>query len=113
MIRAGDCSQAAHRTPPLTRIGQSTPGPNLLCSPRLNELLDRAKGEYDMVILDTPPVLQMNSARVLGRMTDAVIMAARAAQSTRDLAAAARRLSQGRIRVLGTILNDWKFRGVG
>jgi capsular exopolysaccharide synthesis family protein len=81
---------------------------NLLYSPRLNELLSRAKKEYDMVLLDTPPMLQMTDARVLGRMTDAVILVARAEQTTRDaLIAATQRLAEDRIRVLGTILNDW------
>ena len=61
-----------------------------------------------MVLIDTPPMLQMTDARVLGRMTDAVIMVARAEQTTRDaLIAATKRLSEDRIRVLGTILNDW------
>jgi receptor protein-tyrosine kinase len=81
---------------------------NLLYSPRLTELLSRAKTEYDMVLLDTPPMLQMTDARVLGRMTDAVILVARAEQTTRDaLIAATQRLSEDRIRVLGTILNNW------
>jgi receptor protein-tyrosine kinase len=81
---------------------------NLLYSPRLTELLSRAKMEYDMVLLDTPPMLQMTDARVLGRMTDAVILVARAEQTTRDaLVAATQRLAEDRIRVLGTILNDW------
>jgi Mrp family chromosome partitioning ATPase len=81
---------------------------NLRYSPRLTELLARAKREYDMVLLYTPPMLQMTDARVLGRMTDAVIMIARSEQTTRDaLLAATKRLSEDRIRVLGTILNDW------
>jgi capsular exopolysaccharide synthesis family protein len=81
---------------------------NLLYSPRLTELLAKAKAEYDMVLLDTPPMLQMTDARVLGRMTDAVILVARAEQTTRDaLVAATQRLAEDRIRVLGTILNDW------
>jgi capsular exopolysaccharide synthesis family protein len=81
---------------------------NLLYSPRLTELLASAKKAYDMVLLDTPPMLQMTDARVLGRMTDAVILVARAEQTTRDaLTAATQRLSEDRIQVLGTILNDW------
>jgi capsular exopolysaccharide synthesis family protein len=81
---------------------------NLLYSPRLTELLSAAKMQYDMVLLDTPPMLQMTDARVLGRLTDAVILVARAEQTTRDaLVAATQRLSEDRIRVLGTILNDW------
>ena len=81
---------------------------NLLYSPRLTELLSKAKREYDMVLIDTPPMLQMTDARVLGRMVDAVIMVARAEQTTRDaLVAATKRFGEDRIRVLGTILNDW------
>jgi Mrp family chromosome partitioning ATPase len=61
-----------------------------------------------MVLLDTPPMLQMTDARVVGRMMDAVILVARAEQTTRDaLMAATKRLAEDRIRVLGTILNDW------
>jgi receptor protein-tyrosine kinase len=81
---------------------------NLLYSPRITDLLDRAKKEYDMVLIDTPPMLQMTDARILGRMTDAVILVARVEQTTRDaLLAATQRLSEDRIQVLGTILNNW------
>jgi capsular exopolysaccharide synthesis family protein len=81
---------------------------NLLYSPRLTELLPRLKREYDMVLIDTPPALQMTDARVLGRMVDAVILVARAGQTTRDaLVAASKRFGEDRIRVIGTILNDW------
>jgi capsular exopolysaccharide synthesis family protein len=81
---------------------------NLMYSPRLTELLTLVKKEYDMVLIDTPPMLQMTDARVLGRITDAVILVARAEQTTRDaLIAATKRLGEDRIRVLGTILNNW------
>lgn len=81
---------------------------NLLYSPRLTELLAKVKREYDMVLIDTPPMLQMTDARVLGRMVDAAIIVARAERTTRDaLIAATKRFGEDRIRVLGTILNDW------
>jgi Mrp family chromosome partitioning ATPase len=52
--------------------------------------------------------LQMTDARVLGRMVDAAILVTRAKQTTRDaLVAATKRFAEDRIRVLGTILNDW------
>ena len=61
-----------------------------------------------MVIIDTPPMLQMPDARVLGRLADAVILVTRAGQTTRDAAmAASQRFAEDRTRVLGTILNDW------
>ena len=81
---------------------------NLLYSPRLTELLSRVKREYDMVLIDTPPMLQMTDARVLGRMVDAAILVAKAEHTTRDaLVAATKRFGEDRIRVLGTILNNW------
>jgi len=80
----------------------------LLYSPNLPELLAKLKREYDMVLIDTPPMLQMTDARVIGRLTDAVILVARAEQTTRDaIVAASQRFSEDRIRVLGTILNGW------
>jgi Mrp family chromosome partitioning ATPase len=61
-----------------------------------------------MVIIDTPPMLQMPDARVLGRLADAVILVTRAGHTTRDAAIAANQhFAKDRTRVLGTILNDW------
>jgi capsular exopolysaccharide synthesis family protein len=81
---------------------------NLLYSPNTSELLTRLRKQYDMVLIDTPPMLQMTDARVIGRLSDAVVLVARSEQTTRDaLVAAARRFSEDRIRVLGTIFNDW------
>jgi polysaccharide biosynthesis transport protein len=75
---------------------------------KLAELLAICKREFDMVIIDTPPMLQMPVARVLGRLADAVILVTRAGQTTRDAAmAASQRFAEDRTRVLGTILNDW------
>jgi succinoglycan biosynthesis transport protein ExoP len=81
---------------------------NLLYSPNLAELVARLKKRYDMVLIDTPPMLHMTDARVIGRLADAVVLVARAEQTTRDaIVAASQRLSEDGIRVLGTILNDW------
>lgn len=81
---------------------------NLLYSPNFAELLTRLRKQYDMVLIDTPPMLQMTDARVVGRLSDAVILVARAEQTTRDaLVAASQRFSEDRTRVLGTILNCW------
>ncbi len=81
---------------------------NLLYSANLPELLAKFKSEFDMVLIDTPPMLQMPDARVIGRMADAVVLVARAGQTTRDAAVAARsRLVEDETRILGTILNNW------
>jgi polysaccharide biosynthesis transport protein len=81
---------------------------NLLFAGNMPELLARFKKDFDMVLIDTPPMLQMPDARVVGRMADGVILVTRAGKTTRDAATAARqRFSEDQIRVLGTILNDW------
>lgn len=81
---------------------------NLLYSSRMSELLQRLRAEFDMVLIDTPPMLYLSDARVLGRLADAAILVVRAGQTTRDDALGAKqRLVDDGIHVLGTILNGW------
>ena len=81
---------------------------NLLHSSRAVEFLKGLRQEFHTIIIDTPPMLQMPDARVLGRLADAVILVVRSAQTTREsAAAAAQRLAEDGTRVLGTILNEW------
>ena len=90
--------------------------PNLLHSPRTSELLRRARQEFDSVLIDTPPMMQISDARVLGQMADAVILVLRAGQTTRGTAkAASDRFLEDGTRLLGTILNSWdpKTNGYG
>jgi capsular exopolysaccharide synthesis family protein len=81
---------------------------SLLYSNRMPELLKRLRGEFETIFLDTPPMLQISDARVLGRMVDRVILVVRSGKTTRDAAQAAyQRFSEDGTKVLGTILNDW------
>jgi polysaccharide biosynthesis transport protein len=83
----------------------------LLHSPRVLELLQRMRSEFDMVIIDTPPMLPMPDARVLGRLVDGVILVVRSARTTKDtVAIASQRLTEDGTRVLGTVLNEWDLR---
>ena len=82
--------------------------PNLLHSPRTAELLARCRREFDTVLIDTPPMMQISDARVLGQMADAVVLVLRAGQTTRGTArAAAERFRDDGTHLLGTILNSW------
>jgi capsular exopolysaccharide synthesis family protein len=89
--------------------GPSSPiASNLLFSKAMPDLLEHLKQDFDMVLIDTPPMLQMPDARVLGRMAGAVILVLRAGSTTRDAALAARqRFAEDKTNLLGTILNDW------
>lgn len=81
---------------------------NLLYSGRMEQYLEIFSSLFDVVLIDTPPMLQIPDARVLGRMAGGIIMVLRANKTTRDAANAVRqRLQEDGTKVLGTILNDW------
>ena len=81
---------------------------DILYSSEWPRLLLRLRSEFDTILIDSPPMLQMPEARVLGRLADGVILVVRANSTLRESAAAAwRRLMQDRISVIGTVLNDW------
>ncbi len=74
---------------------------------RLARLLSRFRLEYHAVLIDTPPVLEFADARLLGRLSDGVILVVRASETTRDDAGAALgRFHEDKTPVLGSILND-------
>ena len=76
--------------------------------------LNQMREEFHTVIIDSPPMLQMPDARVLGKVADAVVLVVRSAETTRDeAAAAALRLAEDGTRVLGSILNEWDPRKSG
>jgi polysaccharide biosynthesis transport protein len=79
----------------------------LLNKTRTTELLTWLRKDYDFVLIDTPPVSQIN-ARVLGRVVDGVVLVCRANHTDRGSVMAARKrlLEDGTV-VLGTILNDF------
>ncbi len=89
--------------------GRSVDGdPTLLHSNRLAEIIDIARNDYDIVLIDTPPMLNMSDARVIARQADGVILVVRSNVTTRDsMKDAYRRFVEDRTRVIGTVLNDW------
>jgi capsular exopolysaccharide synthesis family protein len=96
---------AGGKPPDTTEIPPST---TLLSSLRLAELLERFRQEYDLVLIDTPPVLNAVDARLIGRICDGVVLVVRAGKTSRDAALTVRkRLSDDGIRIVGTVLNNW------
>jgi polysaccharide biosynthesis transport protein len=83
---------------------------NLLYSSDLGALIERLRKEFDLVFIDTPPMGLYSDSRVLGRMSDGVVMVVRA-DSTRSeqVRHTYSRLMQDQIPVIGTILNQWKM----
>jgi polysaccharide biosynthesis transport protein len=96
----------------LVPSGPTTDGlTSLLYSPRLTEFLERIAKEFDLVLIDAPPMLHFADARVLGRHSDGVILVLRSGQTKRDAAMLARqRFDEDGTCVLGTILNSWDLK---
>jgi succinoglycan biosynthesis transport protein ExoP len=81
---------------------------SLLYSPRTVDLLNQLREEYEIILIDTPPMLQIPDARVMGRLVDGVILVVRAGKTTREAAFASRqRFAEDGTEILGTILNQW------
>lgn len=88
--------------------------PALLHSRRLHELLILARAQFDVVLIDTPPMLHLADARIVGSMVDGVILVVRSGQTSREsLVTVNRRLGEDGIPVLGVVLNDWNPRAAG
>ena len=90
------------------------PPTNLFYSPQMSRLLDRLRREFEMILIDAPPMIHLADARVLGRLADGVILVVRAGQTTTESARfAIQRFSEDGTRVLGTVLNSWDPRTTG
>jgi capsular exopolysaccharide synthesis family protein len=99
-------------TPNLSIItcGVQPPNPGeLLGSQRVTEILLRAQTQYDLVLIDTPPVLAAADAGIIASMVDGVILLVRVGVTTKSAAKTAQeRLRIVGARILGTVLNDPK-----
>ncbi|HEY9712932.1 MAG TPA: polysaccharide biosynthesis tyrosine autokinase, partial [Chroococcales cyanobacterium] len=64
-------------------------GADLLFSSAMPGLIAQLRDGYDMILIDTPPMLLMPDARALGRIADGVILVARSGQTARTAIQAA------------------------
>jgi succinoglycan biosynthesis transport protein ExoP len=80
-------------------------GISLAESPTLAELIERVRERYDLVILDTPPVLPVDEARVIASMADGVVFLVRWRKTPSKAASVAlRRLYDVHAEMLGAVL---------
>ncbi len=87
--------------------GQVPPNPSeLLMHPRFAELMEWASREYDLVIVDTPPVLAVTDPSIVGAFAGTTLMVARFGQNTiKEIDVARNRFEQSGIEVKGVIFN--------
>lgn len=115
----GDISRCAQKTSipgfDLVPRGQIPPNPSeLLMSERFAELVKWASSQYDMVLIDTPPILAVTDAAVVGRHAGTTLMVARYAVNTlKEVETSLSRFEQNGIQVKGVILNSIFRRATG
>ncbi|MEN0578546.1 tyrosine-protein kinase Wzc [Phytobacter palmae] len=95
--------------------GQIPPNPSeLLMSERFTQLLDWASKHYDLVLIDTPPILAVTDAAIVGRHAGTTLMVARYAVNTvKEVQTSLSRFTQNGIQVKGVILNSIFRRATG
>ncbi|MFH2201316.1 polysaccharide biosynthesis tyrosine autokinase [Klebsiella pneumoniae] len=90
-------------------IGRVQVPPNpaeLLMHPRFEKLLAWASAKYDLVIIDTPPILAVTDAAIIGRYAGTTLLVARFESNTvKEIEVSITRFEQSGVNVKGCILN--------
>lgn len=88
--------------------GAIPPNPSeLLLHERFATLLDKLSKQYDLVIVDSPPILAVTDAAVIGRLAGATLMVIKAGQHpARELEQSTKRLVQAGVNLKGIVFND-------
>ena len=80
----------------------------LLHSPKLDDVLERLRTEFDFILIDSPPLVPLSDARLLGQHANGMILICRAGYTSMDqLSSVQRRLTEDGTTVIGSILTDW------
>jgi Mrp family chromosome partitioning ATPase len=80
----------------------------VLYSPHLRSTLEQIGAGFDIVLLDTPPLLHLVDARMLAPLADGVILVIRAGVTDRESALeACECIHSDGLNLMGTVLNDW------
>ncbi len=87
--------------------GPIPPNPNeLLGGTVMEQLLLKAREDYDMVIIDTPPILPVADALILAAIADGAILVVRNGRTTGEqVSRSLEMLQSASARVLGTVLS--------
>jgi receptor protein-tyrosine kinase len=95
--------------------GELPPNPaELLNGRRIQEVFTALRELFDLVLIDSPPVLPVTDSVVLAKDADATLLIVAAGQTSRsDLQRAAEKLSQVNARVVGLVLNETTRQGGG
>ena len=99
--------------PSLKVLPSGTLPPNpaeLLNSKKMKEFLERAKEQYDLIVIDSPPVLSVTDPAIIATLSDGVVITVKASTTPRPATQKAiQQLLEVKGNVLGCVLNDVNF----
>ncbi|MFC2165966.1 polysaccharide biosynthesis tyrosine autokinase, partial [Acidobacteriota bacterium] len=92
----------------LINAGPVPPNPSeLLGSDKMTHFIENLKHSFDYILFDSPPILALSDALVLGPKTDGVILIVWGGKTSREaLKQAKEKLDQLNIKTLGVVLNN-------
>ena len=98
----------------ITRGGNCAAPSDLLSSQRMSELLAFLPKWYDLVVIDSPPVLAASDARILSRMANQTVFLVRWARTSREIASEGlKEIMDAGADVAGVVLTQANLRKVG
>lgn len=96
-------------------IPAGSPAPNpgeLLTANRMEELLGEFRSFYDIILIDTPPVLAVSDALALGQMADGAVLVVRAGKTRRTaVTRTLDSLHSSGVQLFGVVLNGVRSPG--
>jgi len=95
--------------------GPIPPNPSeLLGSKRMKNLISELSQEYDWILFDTPPVLAVTDAQILGNHCDGVILVLKSHQTEKkELVKAKELLNKANTNLMGTIMSGVSQKELG
>jgi len=115
-----DLSDAVRKVASLDNLhflprGKVPPNPSeLLMNAKFSELVNHLKSRYDLVIIDTPPILVATDASVIGHHCGTGLLVVRfGINQVRELAVAKQRFEQNGVVIKGAIFNAVEKRSSG
>ena len=92
--------------------GSIPPNPSeILGSPRMKAFILKLRNEYEIIIIDSPPIMAVSDSEILSRLSDGNILVATSEGTEMDwLEESVELLSHGKSKFLGVILNKFNYK---
>jgi len=108
----GAIQKTSHENIWILPSGPIPPNPaELLNSERMKDLLEDMKEKFDVILLDTPPILAVVDALIVSTLADGMVFIIQAGKTARKpFLRAIEELKQAKTKIIGVVFNEVKFK---